>query len=103
MVAEWSSKAEACNNGTTNDCDLDEPYGTALGYEYIYHFWSMASAYVVWLTITFGAYIFAFIWGSVTEPEECKTWDKMSASDKSQALNLVNSITTLEKCKEVLP
>ena len=82
-VEKNPTKKEACENGTLNDssCDINDDYnGVAVGYDTLYHVFTIASSYVLWWAISIGAYIFAFVWGSITEPEECDTWETMSSS-----------------------
>jgi len=84
-VEQNATKKEACENGTLNDsiCDLnDESNGVAIGYDTLYHVFTIASSYILWFAISVGAYIFAFTWGTITEPAECDTWDTMSDSQR---------------------
>lgn len=86
------TKQEACNNGTgsSSGCDLDESKGTAIGYDTLYHFLTIASASLVYFAVSIGAYIFAFTWGTITEPEDCESvFDALSASSKQQLQSLL--------------
>lgn len=86
------TKEEACENGTgsNNGCDLDEAKGTAIGYDTLYHFLTIASAGLVYFSVSIGAYIFAFTWGTISEPEDCEdTFDAMGSSEKQSLLNLL--------------
>jgi hypothetical protein len=74
---------EACNNGNTSNCDLDESAGTALGYDSLYHFLTIASSYLLFFAITLGGYIFSFVYASITEPAECDTFGTLSESDRN--------------------
>ena len=102
MSTAYAAHTEACNNGTANDCNLDDAAGTAIGYDTLYQFFAITWSYVLWMAIPMGAYIFAFVWSSITEPAECD-FDAMSASDRQAAVDLLQTINGLEKCKEVLP
>lgn len=71
-------------------------------YDIIYHYVTLAAGYMVFTVITGGAFVFGYNFLDFTHPVNCD-FNAVDSSAKNEALGLIATVNSLEKCYEVLP